>query len=685
MTIRIKGLLILGTTLITLYVAIFLFADRIIMSSFADFEEEVLIAEMTKTNEVISSELHALATKNLDWSQWDDTYLFIQGQYDAYLAENMDPAHLTLVNMDLNFMAFLDRAGEAREVFFADTDKGTLLEAQDGILGQVIRNSGLLVQGYPDRSFSGLVETTRGILFLSVQRIEDSGGTSPAMGSLLMGRWLDDVLLARMSEVAGGPVMAVPVSDYPHEAASPAIDDGGLPAAPLLVNSSAGTAVAYKPLKDLAGRDIMVLKAEFTREITGRGKDTVNLFMTIISVVFLIIMILAGVIIDWGVLNRLEHLFGQVARVAITGDHQSRIDIAGNDEIATLAISINHMLETLFETDKVLDILVESAMLPMASFDDNGVVTSWNDAAVNAFGWKPEEVIGQPGRLGKSGGSCDLQQLIGIAREKHHMVTCEMEAVRKDSSTFASFIIAAPATGNGGGKMVAVILDVSARTAEVKRIEADLAEKDIMLREVHHRIKNNLQTVSSLLELNALRMYGQEGAGMIRDSQRRIHAMALIHETLYLTESMAEIPLDTYMTSLLDGLTNALGLSERSVTMKYQVDEMTVSSDTAVPCGLIINELVSNSMKYAFEGVTGGVIEVKIAAEDDGIMMRVADNGVGLPEELDIDTSDTLGLMLVRTLAGQLNGTVQVSREGGTSIMIHCKHYNEQMVFTHLA
>ncbi|MBF0568442.1 MAG: response regulator [Nitrospirae bacterium] len=199
-----------------------------------------------------------------------------------------------------------------------------------------------------------------------------------------------------------------------------------------------------------------------------------------------------------------------------------------------------------------------------------------------------------------------------------------------------------------------------------------LRDKEVLLREIHHRVKNNLQIVSSLLDLQTKYIKDPETLDMFKDSQNRLKTMALLHEKLYQSDNMAEIDFAKYLTNLLDHLYRSYCIDTSCILMTTDIEKATIGLDTAVPCGLIVNELVSNSLKHAFKGQQGGRLSVSLLKLDDGrFKLTVSDTGVGLPDGIDLKNSKTLGLRLVNALViEQLEGTLEFDTDNGTSFWI---------------
>lgn len=229
--------------------------------------------------------------------------------------------------------------------------------------------------------------------------------------------------------------------------------------------------------------------------------------------------------------------------------------------------------------------------------------------------------------------------------------------------------------------------DVTEEHERTEALRESLAVKDALLHEVHHRAKNNLQVISSLLNLQAASVESPEAKGLFRATQQRVSSMALIHETLYRSENLANIDFSVYAENLLDQLVFSFPLSDRKVETLCEVEELRLSIDTALPCGLILNELITNALKHAFppgcpaDSAPCLRVEFRRVADSQDLLLCVQDNGQGIPEGLDIEHLDSLGMQLIQTLVGQLDGHLRIERNQGTEIQITFRepHYKERM------
>ncbi len=213
--------------------------------------------------------------------------------------------------------------------------------------------------------------------------------------------------------------------------------------------------------------------------------------------------------------------------------------------------------------------------------------------------------------------------------------------------------------------------EVVTRQRAEAEITLSLKEKEVLLKEIHHRVKNNLQIITSLLNLQSAQIKDPEAATLFRESQARVRSMALIHEKLYQSKDLARIDFDSYVRDLMVYLFRSYAANPDQIRPHIATENMFLAIDTAIPCGLIISELVTNAIKYAFPNGKRGNLYITVQPEDDGhLMLLVQDDGVGFPEGFDWRASDSLGLQLVSTLSAQLHGTIEVNGTGGTSFKI---------------
>ncbi len=220
--------------------------------------------------------------------------------------------------------------------------------------------------------------------------------------------------------------------------------------------------------------------------------------------------------------------------------------------------------------------------------------------------------------------------------------------------------------------------DTTEKRLYEKELKKSLGEKEVLLKEVHHRVKNNMQVISSILNLQSAYVEDKYIISVLNESQNRIRAMASIHERLYRTNNFSDIKFSSYIEDLAENLINTYELSDSKIDLSCDVEEVFLTLNMSIPCGLIINELISNSLKYAFKGIDKGKIMLSLKVNGEELELVVQDNGVGVPKDMDIEQTDTLGLQLVSTLVEQIEGKITLDRTKGSKFVILFKSKNEE-------
>lgn len=217
-----------------------------------------------------------------------------------------------------------------------------------------------------------------------------------------------------------------------------------------------------------------------------------------------------------------------------------------------------------------------------------------------------------------------------------------------------------------------LMVEISERTKAEEALTHSLREKEVLLREIHHRVKNNLQIVSSILNLQGNYITDRKSLEMFADSQSRIKSIALIHELLYQNDDLAQANFGEYLHSLVTNLLRTYKVNSR-VGFEIEADTVFLSLDSAIHCGLIVTELVTNSLKYGFQGREEGTVFVSIKDEGEFYVLSAGDDGVGFPEDFDYRMSDSLGLQLVNTLSEQIGGRLELEEGSGTRFTLKFK------------
>jgi two-component system, sensor histidine kinase PdtaS len=310
-----------------------------------------------------------------------------------------------------------------------------------------------------------------------------------------------------------------------------------------------------------------------------------------------------------------------------------------------------------------LEAFLEAAPDPIVVIDDAGTIRAANPAAERMFRLGRGDLIGRPAvailpDLDPSEPSAAVQELTGIGRGGDPI------PVELSLGTLAD---------GARSIWIGILRDIRPRRAAEAAARASVREKEALVQEIHHRVKNNLQVISSLLKLQSQHIVDPQAREMFAESQHRIRSMALVHEKLYQSSDLARVNIRDYVASLAVLLLRSFGVDSQRIRFAVTGDDVYLGIDAAVPCGLIVNELLSNCFKHAFPDGRAGSVEVRVDGGDHGrFTVSVEDDGAGLPPHVDLVRADTLGLQLVRTLADQLHGEIEVvRRRRGVGFRIH--------------
>lgn len=218
-----------------------------------------------------------------------------------------------------------------------------------------------------------------------------------------------------------------------------------------------------------------------------------------------------------------------------------------------------------------------------------------------------------------------------------------------------------PITYNGRNAIQTVIHDITDLKEKQDVIGKSLKEKEILLQEIHHRVKNNLAMISSMLELQIIQSTEKVAINALRDSQLRIQSIAIIHEKLYQNESLDKIGFDKYLQELVETIKKMYSDAEENVKTVYELDNVSLDINQAIPCSLLVNEVIVNCFKHAFPNFRDGTLRLKLYYDEPDLALEIEDDGIGLPEDFDMQKQDSLGMTLIQTLSGQLEGEISFS------------------------
>ncbi|MCE8429314.1 MAG: PAS domain S-box protein, partial [Candidatus Methanoperedens sp.] len=337
--------------------------------------------------------------------------------------------------------------------------------------------------------------------------------------------------------------------------------------------------------------------------------------------------------------------------------------------------------EALRESEARYRGLFESAKDLIFTVSQEGLITSLNPAFETITGWPRSKWLGKHLELLVHPDDLSLMmELDKCFSNEIRASSLEMRILSKANRYLIMDVSMVPQTWNGKVvRCLGIARDITKRRKDEEKLKDSIKEKEILLREIHHRVKNNMQVISGLLMLQEELSDDEKIIGMLKDSQNRIASMALIHEKLYKSENLSKIDFKEYVDELVSALFESYLVGESEIALNINVENISLGIDLAIPCGLILNELVTNSLKYAFPDGKKGEIKISLhSTGEDMIELIEGDNGAGIPDDLDFRKTQSLGLHIVNLLVeNQLHGEITLNKEGGTEFRIRFRGINQ--------
>ncbi len=330
--------------------------------------------------------------------------------------------------------------------------------------------------------------------------------------------------------------------------------------------------------------------------------------------------------------------------------------------------------EALSLSEKTLRAILSSSPIGIGLMENRKIVW-YNKAMKEILGYEPHELKGKNTRILYPDDEEFKKASLNLkkALETGDKAAVETRWLRKDGTVFHC-LLQYTIMDIDDERISALVLaeDITKRKEMDEKLRKSLREKEALLREIHHRVKNNMQIITSLLKIQSMYFNDKRILDMIRESQNRITSMSLIHEQLYRSGNLADIDCESYLRRLAGNLRASFGPGASRIELKIMVDEIKTGPDIAIPCGLIINELISNSFKHAFPQKSGGIISIIFRrADDKNLELIVEDNGIGISRDIDISHEKTLGLKLVKNLTEhQLSGYLEIKKDKGVQVKI---------------
>jgi len=668
MKLRGKTLAIIVFIILMITISFFVISQTIFTGSSTETENQYTHMVLNNTLHALNNDLATLNNTANDWSQYDNAYDYVSGNNPNFIERSLLDA--TFLRLNLNLIIFTDSNGRILFAKAIDLESGKEISLSENLNNEL---SSLNLTQNTDES--GFVSINGTPMIIVSKPVLKSGGEGPSQGTLIMGRFLNERELESLSENVNISINSFSDSNLPIELENAKLNLNNAPAYINTLNSD--TVAGYSLLNGISGLPSLIVKVEIPRMIYKTYEKAIFYLTLSIIIIGGIAALLVYYHLDKILLYRLDQITSSIIDIRKSNNLKRRVPVLGNDELADLAISVNEMLLSLHKSNLELEKSEESYR---TIFENTGTAMLMVDKDMNIIlaNTEFEHIFGLDGK-----------NLMNFVVESHKENIKEYTDAMKVSAqnTLQSYefqlynkngdvkdFLTTFGFISGTSETLISFIDVTEHNNAVKNIKNSLKEKEILLREIHHRVKNNLQIIAALLMLQAEESGNQELLSKYKESENRIHVMALIHERIYQSKNLSNINFADYIQSLIDDLIYSYGFNSNQLDINIDSSDFNLSIETVMPLGLIINELVSNSLKYAFEGLKEGTpkkLGISLKLTDKNIfILEVSDNGVGIPNEFNFENTTSLGLLLVKELIKQLDGELEVIRGHGTRFII---------------
>ncbi len=410
-------------------------------------------------------------------------------------------------------------------------------------------------------------------------------------------------------------------------------------------------------LRELAKQEQTVMVNQLDESLNK--VDLVTLWATLVAffiALSIVLLLNASIVRPMNKLSLASRKIGE-------GDLDTHIEVNSSDEVGQLMNAFNMMVENLKKrtiSRDFLDNVIESMKEALFIINEDNIVERVNNAACLLLGYEHDELVG-----------LNISEIQLAVPDSEHSIEARM--MKRSGERVDVTITMSKLTNPYGNSELRlfVITDISDRVESEEQIKKSLEEKKVLLAEIHHRVKNNLAVISGLLQMQSWSIESDEAKKVLSDSHLRVQSIALVHEMLYESDSLAYIRYDKYINDLLQAITSMYMETGIDVDLKSNVDEIELTINQAIPVSLLLNEIIVNAYKHAFDGRDKGEIVVDMWDELNKVYIEIKDNGVGVDIN-EMEESRSMGMTIIRTLIKQVDGSYNVEQlaEGGTKVSV---------------
>jgi|GEM_PF-1868867 len=684
---RKHSLITLSISLLLLVAVLYVISQSLLMGNLSDIQADNTQKDLETVNDLLFRDLDDLAAINKQWATLGE------GSFYDEISQTFNPEAEKIFNSTGIDFVIISSPADGSVYFKSLNNSENSSSNHDELESYLAQNHSLINPKNSSNPFKGILLLPSGTYLISSNPITGSEGNN-----LILGRYLEIPKNGHLTKIPG---LSLEITPFNNNDMVPIFHDVNRDfsyGSPVIIKPVENNTISgYSLLRDGEGRAVFQIKLSENPYVENKGQETLIYFIFSFLVTGIILGFIILMFLDKIVLSRINDLNNRVQEITESNDISRRLPVNGsNDEISglsrginSLLISLQHSWEEIQQSRKKYRNIFYNTGTAMISTEEDGIISLINSEFENLSGFKKGQVEGRkswedffPEDIRK------MKEYNKIRKSNENLVPKNYEARFSDRNGNLKDVYLTVTTVPGTDQFLVSIMDITL-------LKQSLEEKDALLREVHHRVKNNMQIMISLLNMKARHTNDEDVKTVLMESQDRIKSMAMVHDGLYHSPDMTHINLGDYIYRLTAELYRTYNVDSNLIKLIVNVDSVSISIDTAVPCGLLLNELVSNSIKHAFDPGEKGEIRVDLSSSDDSysfpensysssenelsppeLTLIVGDDGRGLPEGFDISKSDTMGMKLIDALVTQLEAKIEFNNSPGACFKIRFKELN---------
>lgn len=671
MNLRKRTLITLGISLLLLVAALYVISQSLLMGNLSDVQADNTQKDLETTNDLLFRDLDDLSAINKQWA------LLGEGSFFDETSHTFNPESEKIFNSTGIDFVIISSASDGTVFLKSFNGLENSSVPQDELESYLSGNNSLMNLN-ASKSYQGILLLPSGTYLISSNPITGSPGKS-----LIVGRYLELPKNGHLSKIPGLSLEITPFNNGDTVPTFHEVNRDFSYGSPVIIKPVENNTISgFSLMRDGEGRAVFQIKLSENPYIVDKGQETLIYFISSFLVTGIILGFIILLFLDKIVLSRINDLNNRVQEITKSNDISKRLPVNGSkDEISGLSRGINSLLislqsswEEIQESRKKYKNIFYNTGTAMFITEEDGFISLINSEFENLSGFKKVEVESKkywedffPEDIEK------MKKYSEIRKSNANLAPRNYEANFSDINGNLKDVYLTVTTVPGTDQFLFSIMDITL-------LKKSLNEKDALVREVHHRVKNNMQIMISLLNMKARHIDDEGVKSILMESQDRIKSMAMVHDSLYHSPDMTHINLGNYIQRLTAELFRTYNLDSNLIKLIVNVNSVSISIDTAVPCGLLLNELVSNAIKHAFSPGQRGEIKVELSSSPQELAPQltliVKDDGMGLPDCFDINKSNTMGMKLITSLVTQLEAKIEFNNSPGACFKIQFKELN---------